>query len=297
MNHPCLLGLTVLLYPRTGLISRPCHRGDSMVPAFLRQFGFRMEAPVFFTRHMDRFHASWEALFETPAPDISWELIIKNLVLANGLTGKVAAAKIMAAVGGGAPLSTMAGGSDFLAVFIRPYVHRLEVLKKPGLALMTYPFFRHTPLADHKTLNYFFYDRAGHYAKAHRADEALILNPDETLSETNTGSLMALSGNCLYLPQSSHVLPGVTGRIASELLEKQGYQVIEKRMTLEDIRGMDHVCVANALMGVVPVLSIDDYPFCPATNLCLYLNEHLHKKGLDLAPSPLTHNKPAGEII
>ncbi len=236
--------------------------------------------PCFFKAHMDRFHASWEALFQTPPPDISWDIIIKRLIKANDLTGKVAAVKIMAAMGQ-VPPSGMAGATDFLAVFVRPYAHRLDLLGQPGLRLITYPFYRHTPLADHKTLNYFFYDRAGQYARAHGADEALILNPDQTLSETCTASLLALSGNSLYLPMSAHVLPGVTARMVAECLEKQGYAVGIKELTMTDIQAMDHVCVANALMGIVPVLSIDGHGFTPAIDLCRHLNEQLHGGGMD----------------
>ncbi|GAB6144305.1 aminodeoxychorismate synthase component I [Desulfocicer niacini] len=238
------------------------------------------ETPCFFKAHMDRFHASWEGLFQTPPPDISWETIISHLIKINNLTGRVAAVKIMAAMGQVSP-SGMAGVSDFLAVFVRPYVHRLDLLGQPGLRLITYPFYRHTPLADHKTLNYFFYDRAGQYARAHGADEALILNPDKTLSETSTASLLALSGNCLYLPMSDHVLPGVTGRMAAECLEKQGYEVRIKKMTMQYVHAMEHVFAANALMGIVPVLSIDDHGFTPATDLCRYLNEQLHGGSMD----------------
>ncbi len=235
----------------------------------------------FFKEHMERFHTGWEALFNTDPPDISWETVIARLVSVNGLGEKTAAVKIMAALGQG-DMTRTSGRSDFLAVFARPYVHRLEVLRQPGLRLITYPFFRHTPLADHKTLNYLFYDLAGQYAKAHQGDEALILNPDETLSETNTGALLALSGNTLYLPCSPHVLPGVTVRIATVYLEKQGYQVKREKISREGIRAMDHVCVANALMGIVPVLSIDDHVFAPDIALCRQLNVKL----LGGAPPP-----------
>jgi len=230
--------------------------------------------PRFFPEHIDRFNASWEALFETAPPDISWERIMARLVDVNGLGQTVAAVKIMAALGQETMTAT-SGRKDFLAIFARPYVHRLEVIQQPGLHLISYPFGRHTPLADHKTLNYFFYDRAGQYAKAHQGDEALILNPDGSLSETNTCALFALSGNTLYLPRSPHVLPGVTGRMVGVFLEKEGYDVKVKKIFMEEICAMDHVCAANALMGVVPVISIDGHSLIPATDLCRRLNYRL----------------------
>jgi len=228
----------------------------------------------FFSEHIKRFNASWEELFETPPPDISWEAIMARVLDANGLDQTVAVVKIMAALGQGA-MTSPSGRRDFLAVFARPYVHRLKTLQQPGLRLVSYPFARHTPLADHKTLNYFFYDRAGQYARNHQGDEALILNSDGSLSETNTCALFAVCGNTLYLPHSLHVLPGVTGRMAVSSLEKEGYDVKLKKIDVKEICAMEHVCAANALMGVVPVISIDGHPLVPATEFCSRLNKRL----------------------
>ncbi len=103
----------------------------------------------------------------------------------------------------------------FCAAFIRPYRHRLSILNKTGLDLVTFPYPRQTFLAGHKTLNYLYYDQAGHYAGEHQGDEALILNPDLTVSETNTCNIIILSGRDIIVPASDHVLPGVTQRLPS----------------------------------------------------------------------------------
>ncbi|SMC79266.1 para-aminobenzoate synthetase component 1 [Desulfocicer vacuolatum DSM 3385] len=227
--------------------------------------------PCFLSEHIHRFNTSWQALFHTSPPDISWKTIIDNLVDLNGLGGTVAAVKIMAALGRG-PLGAASGRRDFLAVFVRPYVHRLEASQQPGLRLISYPFGRQTPLADHKTLNYLFYDRAGEYARKHHGDEALILNTDGSVSETNTCALFALEGNTLYLPTSPHVLPGVTVQKAVSFMEKQGVDVKIKKLDVHGLCAMEHVCAANALMGIVPVISIDAHTFVPATDHCRRLN-------------------------
>jgi len=60
----------------------------------------------------------------------------------------------------------------FSAAFARQYTHRLEVLKKKGLDLITYPHPRQTPLADYKTLNYLYYDQARKFAK-----KTLVMKP------------------------------------------------------------------------------------------------------------------------
>ncbi|MCF8092956.1 MAG: aminodeoxychorismate synthase component I, partial [Desulfotignum sp.] len=154
--------------------------------------------PLHLTAHIQRMNRSWQALFATDPPEITWARVVDLLIEENHLGNTTAAIKIIMARPG------------FLAVFVRPYQHRLDLLKKTGLDLVTYPYPRHTPLAGHKTLNYLYYDQAGFYAKNNQGDEALILNPDQTVSETNTCNILITRGNRVIVPASSHVLPGVT---------------------------------------------------------------------------------------
>ncbi len=201
--------------------------------------------PVRLAEHVHRMTQSWQTLFKTPAPDITWEVVIRRLIRENRLEDRVAAAKIILAVPG------------FSAVFVRPYRHRLEVLDKTGLDLVTCPYPRHTFLAGHKTLNYLFYDQAAQYARENGGDEALILNPDQSVSETNTCNIMILSGRDIIVPASDHVLPGVTQAAAISGLEKQGYAAQQRPIPVRDLAGFANVILTNALMGAVPVTHVD----------------------------------------
>lgn len=138
-----------------------------------------------------------------------------------------------------------------------PYRHRLSILNKTGLDLVTFPYPRQTFLAGHKTLNYLYYDQAGHYAGEHQGDEALILNPDLTVSETNTCNIIILSGRDIIVPASDHVLPGVTQAAAISGLENLGYVKKQRAITVQDLAGFANVILTNALMGAVPVNHVD----------------------------------------
>ncbi len=219
---------------------------------------------LFLDEHLDRIHGSWSSLFATPMPDITWKQVLEQLVQANGFDKGVYALKIIAADSG--------SGGPFLAAFIRPYVHRLEVSGKQGVDLITYPHARHTPLADHKSLNYLYYLQAGHYATGNNADEALILNPDATVSETNTCSIMAIREKMVTIPMSDHALPGVTGKALVERLESRGYRVVSKRLTPAELALEGCLVLTNALMGAVPVLSLDGKAVGSSPGLCQRLN-------------------------
>jgi para-aminobenzoate synthetase component 1 len=201
--------------------------------------------PVRLAAHVTRMDRSWQALFKCPAPDITWEVVIRRLIRENRLEDRDAAAKILLAVPG------------FAAVFVRPYRHRLKALGKTGLALVTFPCPRYTFLAGHKTLNVLYYDQAGQYARENGGDEALILNSDQTVSETNTCNIMILQGRRIIVPASDHVLPGVTQAAAIQALERRGYVIEPKPILVRDLTSSANILLTNALMGAVPVTHVD----------------------------------------
>ncbi|WDP92668.1 MAG: aminodeoxychorismate synthase component I [Desulfobacter sp.] len=225
--------------------------------------------PVLLAEHIRRMERSWDQLFDLPLPDITWDRVIDQLVRENGLAGRTAAVKLIMAPDG------RPGHRVYTAAYIRPYVHRLEVLGKSGLDLAVFPESRETFLADHKTMNYFFYERAGAWARKNGADEALILNPDRSVSETNTCSIFALEGNTLVIPQSTHVLPGVTLAAVTGALAGRGYKVKHEPLSVERLAALPNVMAANSLMGAVPVDRIGEIGILHDPALCPMINRLL----------------------
>jgi len=234
--------------------------------------------PCFLQDHVSRFEHSWKALFDPDPPDITWSDVISQVLCANGLQDSVAAVKLMALK---ADEPSGFSGSH-LVVMARAYTHRLEMLQSDGLRLLTYPEPRQTPLAAHKTTNYLYYFLAGNWAKENGGDEALILNPDGTVSETHTASLLAVSGKTLILPVSQHVLPGIMSAKVCEILDRWGYAIVHRPLSTEDLHAVDHVLATNALMGAVPVKTLDGKALVCATDICRRINDKVlwpHQEG------------------
>lgn len=227
--------------------------------------------PVHFKAHIERFNKAWTLLLGQEPLDITWKDIVERLIAKNNLSSRTAAVKLIGALGGGE-----AGTPPcFLAAFTKPYVHRLEVLKKRGLDLVTYPFSRQTPLADFKTMNYLYYFLAGRYAGDHHGDEALILNPDGSVSETNTCSILAIGDGVAYVPESPHVLPGVTVEAVLSILFENGYRIEKKPLFPKDLVSARSVILTNALMGAVPAVSIDNREIDHLPEICSFINSRL----------------------
>jgi len=228
----------------------------------------RGRAPLL-AAHLQRFSDTWQALMPNQVPDLSWEQIIDQVIRANGLRNSIAAVKLLATRGS----RHSAPWDHGLLVSARPYTHRLQDKSPPGIRMGTYPHPRQSPLARHKTLNYLYYYQAGQWAAAEGFDEALILNPDGSVSETNTGNLLLINGLEVIRPASQAVLPGVMAGAVCLLLSKWDYRVTEQSVDTTQLLVADQVLVTNALMGCVPLLGLDGQNRPAGNELWLRLND------------------------
>ncbi len=218
--------------------------------------------------HVSRLNRAWEKLFGQTPPEINWENVINALIKENGFHNNLLAVKLI--ISKSDPVNDTA---IFTAAFVRQYTHRLEMLGQQGLNLITYPFPRQSPLADYKTMNYLYYDMAGKFAKDNGGDEAIILNPDLTISETNTASIFAIKERSVIIPESAHVLDGVTIKSVLTILSDKGYDICKKPIPKEQFYLYSDIIVTNALMGAVKVLSIDKKKIKHKKGICCMINE------------------------
>jgi len=224
--------------------------------------------PLRLEAHLERFARAWADCFACGFPDITWREVIDQVVARNGFEDQVAAVKLLASAG--RPGTGEAGIR--LMVTARPYSHRLEGTGRAGLRLAAYPRRRDWPLADHKTMNYMFQRMAAKWAAQAGADEAILLNADGTVSETNTANLLCRLGGRIVRPISAHALPGTMVQAVCGKLSEWGMVVEEARLSIEDLQRADEVILTNSLMGAVPVAEIDGVPLRGDDGLCGRLN-------------------------
>ena len=225
--------------------------------------------PLLLDEHLDRFNRTWRHLFPDEPPDLTWDRIIAQVIEANALMHATAAVKIAATMG----TSATPPCNHTLFLQAREYRHRLAGRSLSGLRLAVYPEPRLTPWADYKTMNYLYYYLAGRWAASRGADEALVLNPDGSISETNTANILLIQDNTVHIPISSHVLPGVMQNKVCRLLQEWGYRLDRRAIRPEDLFKIGKAVITNALMGAVPVGSVDGKKLSPPSDLCSEINK------------------------
>lgn len=203
--------------------------------------------PWFCPDHIARMGQAWKNLSGHDLPRLDWGIIISQVLEANSLQ-HTAAVKIYAGVG---------PDRNIFCVSARPYTNRLAGQKRSHLNLLTHPEPRQNFLAGMKTANHLLYILAGKWAREYGADEALITNPDGSISETNSANLVLLFGSRAIIPESVHVLPGIMQAKALEALSKTGFACTRRQLYPEDLFRADAVLVTNSLLGVVAAGSLD----------------------------------------
>lgn len=208
----------------------------------------------FLIDHIRRLYRSWKVVFQQEPPELDWKEIIDQVISQNHLDHQTAVVKLSVWKNNGS-------GPYFfpydLSISANSYQHRLKKSRKSGLELLTYPEYRQSPLADHKSMNYLYYFLAGNWAKEKGGDEALICNPDGSISETNTGNILVVFQDRIIIPSSDHVLPGIIVDRACQILKEKGFRVEQKTLESWDLLCADQVLISNSLLGVIPVLSLD----------------------------------------
>ena len=221
--------------------------------------------------HLARLGHTWLALMPGPLPDLTWKDVIAQVVEANGLQNHCAAVKIMVTRG----CRTRAPWDHGLFVSARPYLHRLKMIGAEGLSLGIYPHPRQSPLAAYKTLNYLYYLKAGQWAADNGFNEAVILNPDGTVSETNTANLLLIHGREVIRPESVAALPGVMTQAVCRQLKIWNYRIIDQKVQPEALYAAEQILVTNALMGVVPISHVNNTPCAINNELWIQLNDQI----------------------
>lgn len=102
-----------------------------------------------------------------------------------------------------------------------------------------------------------------------RSYEALLVDYEGQVSEGGRSNLFMLKGNKIYTAPADKVLKGITRQMVFAACRNQGYQVIEKEISLTEMLNMDAVFISGTSPKVLPVNQVDDKRINSAENSIL----------------------------
>ncbi|MGZ5190514.1 MAG: aminotransferase class IV [Flavisolibacter sp.] len=215
-------------------------------------FKFIDQQPVFLEDHLDRFFASAEEMrlpieqTREELKDIIYQLIQKNQVADGGIR--------MTLTGGYSP-----DGYEIAAPNLILSQHHLQKPSKElfhkGLKLITYPFQRQ--LAHVKTIDYLMAIWLQPVVKKNKADDLLYHNNGK-ITECPRANIFIVTQDEKIITPSENILKGISRKKIIELA-KDHFEVLEKTVTLEDIRKAKEAFISSSTKLILPVSCIDDH--------------------------------------
>jgi branched-chain amino acid aminotransferase group I len=94
-------------------------------------------------------------------------------------------------------------------------------------------------------------------AEAAGADDAIMLDIEGFVAETNSMNLFLVQGGRLITPTAEHCLPGITRAAVLALAPRIDLPAEERRTTRDEFRGADEVFCSGTMGELAPVVEID----------------------------------------
>ncbi|XP_047970338.1 branched-chain-amino-acid aminotransferase-like protein 1 [Salvia hispanica] len=89
------------------------------------------------------------------------------------------------------------------------------------------------------------------------ADDAIMLDKDGYVSETNATNIFLVKKGCVATPHSDYCLPGVTRATVIDLAVNENLVMVERRISLSEFHTADEVFTTGTMGELSPVLKVD----------------------------------------
>ncbi len=163
-----------------------------------------------------------------------------------------------------------------LIIIVKPKTEHPDHFYKTGIKLFIPDVLRNQIKSvdpNAKSGNYLNNVMAMAAAKNYGADDAVMINSKNEITEGTTFNIYAVIGGSLLTPDvKSGLLKGITRQKVLEICEEESIPIQVTSFTPEKLLSADEVFITSSTRGIMPVGRIND-----------------HKYGTDLNDCPMTH--------
>ena len=89
------------------------------------------------------------------------------------------------------------------------------------------------------------------------ADDAVMLDAQGFVSETNATNMFLVRAEALLTPHADSCLPGITRASVIEMARSNGIEVVERNLSTSELYTADEAFVTGTMGGLTPVLEVD----------------------------------------
>lgn len=119
------------------------------------------------------------------------------------------------------------------------------------------------PIASKAAGLYMICTMSKHAAERAGFQDALMLDYRGYVAEATGANFFMIKDGVIHTPIADCFLDGITRRTVIDLAKRRGYEVIERRIQLEEVQGADEIFLTGTAAEVTPVGRIDDWTFTP----------------------------------
>lgn len=91
-------------------------------------------------------------------------------------------------------------------------------------------------------------------------DEALLLDPEGYVAEGSGENIFVIKDNVIYTPEVTSALNGITRKTLFNLASDRGYEIVEKRITRDEVYIADEAFFTGTAAEVTPIRELDNRP-------------------------------------
>lgn len=97
-------------------------------------------------------------------------------------------------------------------------------------------------------------------AVSHGCDEALLLDTEGYVCEGSGENFFMIRDGVIYTPELTAALDGITRKTVMQLARECGYEVVEKRITRDEVYIADEAFFTGTAAEVTPIRELDNRP-------------------------------------
>lgn len=153
--------------------------------------------------------------------------------------------------------------ANYFVFFINSYYPEKEVYEK-GIHTILYNSERKNPNA--KVINVSFKDQVNKKIKEEGAFEALLVNKEGYITEGSRSNMFFVKGQKVFTAPAGEVLMGVTRKHIMNICDKLGIEVIERNISVNELKYLDGAFMTGTSVNVLPISSIDKLKYDSVVN-------------------------------